>query len=451
MDLQRRHQKLIVVFARFPEAGKCKTRLIGELTAEQAAQVQLEMTQHTLDCCRKFRLETECCIQVWYTGAGAQQMRQLYGEDLEYQAQPGGDLGQRMRHTFSQAEAQGSERIVALGTDCSTLSVDLIQAAFVRLESHSTVLAPAADGGYVCIGMAAPFLPNQLDALFCNIDWGTERVLAQSVDRASAANLAVALLPEQYDVDFPEDLGRWRKTQNGDSSSSSQPPCLSIIVPVLEHEVLLEQCVASSASDGGGIERIIVGAGQSRESLSVAAQRGCQFVSGAACRASQMNGGADIATGEVLVFVHADTRLPSSYLRDIQNALSDDRVVGGAFRLQIDSHGIGPRLVERMVRLRSWLLRLPYGDQAIFVRRSTFEQLGGFPDMPIMEDYVFVRKLRKSGRIRICPAPAITSGRRWDSLGVIKTTAINQLMILGYHLGIPIERLAGIYRRKRKR
>lgn len=447
MDQKPRQQKIIVVFARFPEAGKCKTRLIGELTPGEAAQVQQEMTQHTLSCCRQFRLESKCHIQVWYTGAELQQMRQLYGDDLEYYCQPEGDLGQRMRHTFAQAETQGGEQVVALGTDCSTLSVDLIRAAFVRLESHSTVLAPAADGGYVSIGMSAPFSAQQLDALFYGIDWGTERVLAQSVSRASDARVTVALLPQQYDVDYPADLDRWRKKQNGTQPHS---PWLTIVVPVLDNEMLLEQCVVSAGGHDGVVERIIVGAGEKRGSLAVAAQNRCQFLSGPACRASQMNLGTKFASGEVLLFVHADTQLPASYIGDIRRALSDERVVGGAFRLQIDSRGFGPRIVEQMVRLRSWLLRLPYGDQAIFVRRPSFEQLGGFPDMPIMEDYAFVRKLRQAGRVHVCKTPATTSGRRWDSLGVIRTTAINQLMILGYHLGIPIDRLAKIYRRKRK-
>ena len=104
-------------------------------------------------------------------------------------------------------------------------------------------------------------------------------------------------------------------------------------------------------------------------------------------------------------------------------------------------------LVQATTNLRSRLLRFPYGDQAMFVRRWAFEKLGGFPDLPIMEDYEFVRRLRRLGRISILNLPALTSGRRWQRIGFLRVTSLNKLIILGYHCGVSPAKLAALYRR----
>jgi len=107
----------------------------------------------------------------------------------------------------------------------------------------------------------------------------------------------------------------------------------------------------------------------------------------------------------------------------------------------------GLRVVEDTVNWRSRARKRPYGDQGLFMRRATFEQAGGFPDMPIMEDYALVRALRRQGKIITVPEAALTSGRRWRQHGMFKVTAVNKLMILGYHLGVSLERLAAFYRK----
>jgi hypothetical protein len=104
------------------------------------------------------------------------------------------------------------------------------------------------------------------------------------------------------------------------------------------------------------------------------------------------------------------------------------------------------RCIEWGTNLRSALLQLPYGDQGLFLEKRVFEAMGGFPEMPIMEDFVFMRRLRKRGRIVTLPEAVLTSARRWQELGVLRTLVVNQLMILGYIAGVPVERLARLYR-----
>ncbi len=451
-------RKQLVVFARYPEPGQCKTRLIGELSAQQAADIQRSMTEHTLEQCRRFASQTPCDIHVWCTGNHTDAMRTLYGDDLHYHLQPDGDLGQRMRHAFESGFAAGHEQIVAIGTDCATLQTDLIHASYRQLNDHASVLAPAADGGYVLIGLSSPTVNRQskecsLGAFFEQIDWGTSRVLTQSVERATQAGISLALLPEQRDVDHPADLEAWYATSSGVLPAR---PKLSIVIPTLHTEEHLGKCIVSAhsgileAADAVDTETIIVATGDIQHSALLAAEHRCQFLQSSLGRALQMNLGARVARGDVLLFLHADTRLPVGYKQNIFAALESSNCVGGAFELAIDSHATSIRVVERLVQLRSRLFGLPYGDQALFVRWDAFKQLGGFPEMPIMEDYEFVRRLRRRGRIALCSSRVLTSARRWQKLGVVRTTAVNQLMIFGYHLGISPERLAKLYRRKRR-
>ena len=166
-------------------------------------------------------------------------------------------------------------------------------------------------------------------------------------------------------------------------------------------------------------------------------------------RANQMNAGAAIATGDILLFLHADTKLPHDYAGLIINTLAQPKVIAGAFELNIDSQKQSLRFIEAMVKMRSHWFSLPYGDQALFIKRSTFEKIGGFPDLPIMEDFALVKQLKRQGKIAIAPAAVTTSSRRWEKLGVWQTTIINQLIILGYYLGISPDKLRKFYSNKK--
>jgi rSAM/selenodomain-associated transferase 2 len=157
--------------------------------------------------------------------------------------------------------------------------------------------------------------------------------------------------------------------------------------------------------------------------------------------------GADHAAGDTLLFLHADTQLPPDFQNEVERVLSQPRVVAGAFPLSIASAGWGLKLVMWGTQQRSRWLQLPYGDQALFLRRSTFDATGGFPLLPIMEDFVWVRRLQRLGRIALANSPVLTSDRRWKRLGLVRTTIVNQLMILGYGAGVSPHRLARWYRR----
>ena len=192
----------------------------------------------------------------------------------------------------------------------------------------------------------------------------------------------------------------------------------------------------------------MIDGGSSDVSAEVAQSRGVKVLHSPPGRARQMNAGAEVAEGRFLLFLHADTRLPEGFDGHVRQILTGSGVAAGAFQLQIDAPSARLRLIEKAATWRSRYLQMPYGDQAIFLRKDLFREMGGFPDLPIMEDFQLIRRLQGEGRIVIAPAAVVTSARRWKKLGALRTTLLNQLMILGFYLGLEPARLARWYRRK---
>jgi rSAM/selenodomain-associated transferase 2 len=168
-------------------------------------------------------------------------------------------------------------------------------------------------------------------------------------------------------------------------------------------------------------EIVVVDGGSSDRSVEIARTRCDRLVEGLRGRARQMNAGAIAATGEVIAFVHADTVVPSTFAHDIEVALGDTRVAGGRFDLVLDEPGPLFDLVATMINIRSRVMRSATGDQAIFIRREVFEQLGGYAEIDLCEDVDFVCRMRRVGRIACLRSQVITSARRWQRAGIIRT------------------------------
>ncbi len=232
-------------------------------------------------------------------------------------------------------------------------------------------------------------------------------------------------------------------------------PKISIIIPVLNEAATIQEALIR-LQDASEVEVIVVDGESRDETVAIAKCAGkvlakslpINVISTAAGRARQMNAGAAAATGDILLFLHADTHLPIGFDILVRQALQNPGTIAGAFELRINAQLLGLRLIEKMVNMRSRFLSMPYGDQAIFLKATLFHEIGGFPEIPIMEDFEFMLRLRHQGRITLVPAPVLTSGRRWQKLGVVKTTLINQLIIACYFLGVSPEQLIRWYTRK---
>ena len=223
---------------------------------------------------------------------------------------------------------------------------------------------------------------------------------------------------------------------------------LSIIIPTLNEEHVLGRTL-SQLEHKKNCEVIVVDGGSRDTTLELAQKSGCRIITSPKGRCRQMNLGAAEATGEILLFLHADTLLPEDFPELIFDALNHPFIAAGAFSLAIDSPSKSLAAIAFFANLRSRFLHLPYGDQALFANRGTFNAIGGFPEMEIMEDFVFIQKMKKEGKIVILRECATTSARRWQNMGIIRTTLINQLIVCGYNLGVPPAILAKWYRRMR--
>lgn len=218
----------------------------------------------------------------------------------------------------------------------------------------------------------------------------------------------------------------------------------SIIIPVLDEEKLIGARLAELATAGAHEVIVVDGGSRDKTRERVSASGVARLVQAARGRASQMNAGARAASGEVLVFLHADVSLPLEALRLIEHALAAPGTVAGAFRTWhvADDGTRAPWL--RLADLRSRYTTIPYGDQALFVRREAFDRAGGFPDQPLMEDIELARRLRKLGRIARVPASVRVSGRRFLAHPVRDTLIVNLFPLL-YRAGVSAGTLARLY------
>ena len=194
-----------------------------------------------------------------------------------------------------------------------------------------------------------------------------------------------------------------------------------------------------------GAEVIVVDGGSTDASVAIARPLCDELIVAARGRALQMNAGARASHGDALVFVHADTMVPSTFGADIASALSDSAVAGGRFDVELDASALPYRIIGAMISIRSRISRTGTGDQAIFVRREVFDRLGGFPELELCEDLEFSRQLKRAGRVACLRARVTTSARRWSRDGVVRTVVRMWLIRAMYLMGVPPARLKRMY------
>ena len=436
----------LIVFTRFPEPGKTKTRLIPALGPNGAARLQRQMTEHIIAAAAKLSNRPGLTIEVYHEGGNTDLMQEWLGSQFAYRSQGTGNIGRRMLRAFENAFQDEMATAVIVGSDIPKISANIIQQAFEGLQKNDLVLGPAHDGGYYLIGIKNTIPAETYNCLFDDINWGTGRVLSQTVQTAWESGLRFILLEPLDDVDSPVDLHIWQEVKKTAAKSSSAQK-ISIIIPTLNEAATISRTL-SHLNGVANLEVIVVDGGSIDATADLARFRGAKVIQSKPGKAIQMNTGAAAAAGNILVFLHADTLLPEGFSHQIVVTLNQRGVAAGAFRLSIDSPAAGIRFIECMANLRSRFLRLPYGDQALFMKKSVFDKIGGFPQMQIMEDFILVRRLKHKGKIVIVPKAVVTSPRRWLHLGILKTWLINQLIIMAYYLGLPSERLTRIYRRE---
>lgn len=228
---------------------------------------------------------------------------------------------------------------------------------------------------------------------------------------------------------------------------------VSIVIPALGEAEQVADCIRS-ARDAGADEVIVVDGGSADGTVAEATRAGVdRLLSSPPGRALQLNAGAAAAGGDFILFLHADTRLPTGACKSVRKAMADGRVVGGAFRLALGASGSAGqwtrmllRLTGKMIGVRSRLFRAYTGDQGIFVRRNFFERIGGYERVALMEDVRLSAAMRRAGKTVLLGERAVTSARRWEARGPLRTILRMWSLRTAHALGMSAERCAKYYR-----
>jgi len=224
---------------------------------------------------------------------------------------------------------------------------------------------------------------------------------------------------------------------------------IAVIIPTLNEAAIIADTLAQFDTLPGQWDVIVADSGSDDDTCAIVRSRGAIVVDGPPGRGAGMNAGAAVATSDILLFLHADTILPPDAHAMILAALEDPAVAATAFRLTMDGTGWRYRLIPLISRFRVRVQRTFFGDQAIAVRRADFERIGGYPEPFLMEDVALSRQLRRQGKLRVLPANVVTSARRFEHGGMLRTLAFMSCLQIAYSLGISANRLARFYRHVR--
>ena len=230
----------------------------------------------------------------------------------------------------------------------------------------------------------------------------------------------------------------------------SSPSLLTVVIPTINEKRNLGILLPALLEEDG-VEIVVADGGSVDGTVETARSLGAVVVQGRRGRAEQMNDGGTEARGEAILFLHADCRLPKGFSASIRQSLADGGNAGGVFTFALDGDGVFFRFITMTTAFRSKWLGVHFGDQGLFVRAGIFRESGGFPDIPIMEDFEFVRTIRRYGKVALLAERIVTSGRRWRSSGMWKNTALNVLITWAHIAGVSPERLSKIHRRHTRR
>ena len=432
----------LCVFAKPPEPGKAKTRLIPAVGREGAAALAEAFLQDTWATANLLPWAKAVIASTGplppSTGLGS--------AEIWFQGE--GDLGARLERILR----RGLERFsfaIALGADSPGLPPHLLEHARIAFREADAVMGPCEDGGFYLLG-----LRKCPPGLLARIGWSQPDTFAQVFARLRAGGIDVRTLDPWFDVDGPKDLftlrGQLLSNELGASKtravlkylrldeSAGDSLRISVIIPVLNEREYLPKALANLKSQPWVHEVIVADGGStdgSREELEK--QDIARVIETPRGRGSQMNAAAKMVSGDVLLFVHADCVLPADVGEQIRSQMAASRTVGGCFLVCFpETDRTRLSIVAAGINLRARALGTATGDQAIFVRRQVFEAVGGYQDWPLFEDVDLVGRLRKQGDFRVIRSFVTVSSRRYRQFGVFRTALLFYALRIGFWAGV---------------
>lgn len=453
----------VLLMAKHPSGGHVKTRLAADVGQQAAEDLHRAFVRLELRTVSSLDVDRRVCVEPL---PPSEELRRWLGGDHQAAPQRGDGLGDRLHAALEDALSGGYGKAIALASDVPDLPAWHLSQAVRALDTHDTVLGPSADGGYNYIGFRAGTLTR---AAFDGVRMGTGAALSDTMLRLEAGGRRALLMPPWPDVDDRRGLQAlwWRlegarrrgRTPEGAGglldllgalAPSWRRDTLSVIIPALHEAEGIGRLLAHlrSMACPVDLEPVVVDGAPERDTLAAMGDPGALAVPSPRGRARQMNAGAAAASGDVLLFLHADTLLPEGGLADAWSMASTGRCQVGAFRHGFDDERPLHDLVSRINDLRAQGMRAPWGDQAIFARRDAFEALGGYPEVEVMEDIALMAEVRRARmRVAFVPKRVRTSTRRFDAEGGILLGVARDLAIVTlYWLGAPQGALTALYR-----
>jgi uncharacterized protein len=432
----------ICVFAKPPAPGRVKTRLVpllGSRRAAELAKVFLEDTWASVSAlpwAKPVLASTEEGIQDFLPGP------------IEIWLQGEGDLGARLENISRHALSDHSY-LLAIGADSPGLPVKYLEQAREALTRADAVIGPSEDGGFYLLGLRK--CPT---GLLSGIPWSAPTTCLETIAKLQAAGLTVYILDDWFDVDTIQDLEKLNalikanqieapRTQRflGTHAwrwAGAQPIRCSVIIPTLNEREFPPQTLRALAAHQW-IHEVIVADGGSTDGTRewLAAQNFVHVVDAPAGKGNQINKGAQAASGDVLLILHADCQLPPDAGERIGAAMRSQTVVGGCFEVRFNaSHPRSLKMVAAGINYRCRLVKAATGDQGIFVRRRVFDQVGGCPDWPLFEDVDLVRRIKKVGKFVVLRSQLLVSPRRHLARGVFRTVLLIYALRVAFWLGV---------------
>lgn len=436
----------IIIFTRKPVAGQTKTRMMPYLTPGECRELHLCFLRDIAAQCRK----VDADIFVCYTPQGEPgELRSVFGKRAVYFHQEGDSLGERMERGLRRVLEQGYRSCVLIGTDIPEILDSDFRQAFTALKTSDVVFGPTREGGYYLVGMKRPH-----PEIFSGQSYGHGSVLVNAMRASAQAGLVVSRIRTLNDLDTRRDLCGYRermrrfpalqKTETG--KYLMRKLRISIIVPIYNEEKTIAAMLAQLRPLKKSCEILLVDGGSKDGTLELITPD-FQLLHSPKGRANQMNLGARKSRGDVLFFLHCDSELPARALAEIRYVMKDYRA--GCFGIAFHSRHFFLWTCRVISNHRVKDRRVMFGDQGIFIARELFFQAGGFPELPVMEDYQFSLTLKDMGvKLGIARRRIYTSDRRFPKKTIPMLRLMwkmNRLRRM-YRDGVPIEKIADMYR-----
>jgi len=442
---------LLVLLTRYPRLGDAKMDLVPPLSPEEAVDLHDRLSRHALRTMLAVRATGQARCQVRTDASFPHANHDWLGGGFTTRYQGDGTLAERIRLAFGDAFGAGRHKVVVIGSDCPRLASDHLRDALRRLDGVDVVLGPTTGGGCYLIGLRKQSAKRSVPQLFNGIEWGAAETIDRVIEIAEQHDLSHVLLEPLPGLTGPADIADAEevlaeRALRAPGAGPDAPVRVSAIIPALDDADVIGTAVASALA-GGADEVVVVDGGSRDATRDVALAAGGRVIDSQPGRARQLNAGAAVATGGILLFVHAHTMLPTGAARLARETLAGGRAVAGAFSFAAPPGARHAGPVSTLGRLRHRMGGVPFGAQGLFLPARTFRDLGGYPDMPAVEDVELCLRLRELGRVVVVRERAITSAHADDGLGVVVPLVVNQLSIWAYRLGIDAETIAARRRR----